>query len=92
MLQPVGYPQCILGDKFLPHLSAKSPCSAAGWQVVEEHSLGLSSIWEEQAEACSEVDGRAACADAAPFSTWKFRPGEASCRISDYIWCASRQH
>ena len=55
-------------------------------QVVEEHPLGLASLWLQRAEQRGEA-GEAG-ADAEPFTTWKFRPGEVSRRISDYIWCA----
>ena len=54
-------------------------------QVVEEHPLGLASLWSQRAEHSGEAGG--AGADAEPFTTWKFRPGEVSRRISDYIWC-----
>lgn len=55
-------------------------------QVVEEHPLGLASLWSQRAEHSGVADETGA--DAAPFTTWKFRPGEVSRRISDYIWCA----
>ena len=55
-------------------------------QVVEEHPLGLASLWSQRAETSDEADE--AGAGTAPFTTWKFRPGEVSRRISDYIWCA----
>ncbi|KAK9844188.1 hypothetical protein WJX81_007520 [Elliptochloris bilobata] len=59
--------------------------SAASCRVVAEHPLSLSSLWAEHAQPCSKADG--ACAGAGePFTTWKFRPGEESRRISDYIW------
>ena len=54
-------------------------------QVVEEHPLGLASLWSQRAEHTGEA-GEAG-ADAAPFTTWKFRPGEVSRRTSDYVWC-----
>jgi hypothetical protein len=57
-------------------------------QALEEHPLGLASIWAQQPLGAAPAAGEAAGAGAGaePFSTWKFRPGEESRRISDYIW------
>ena len=53
--------------------------------MVGEHPLGLASLWSQRAEHSSEADEAGAVAE--PITTWKFRPGDVSQRISDYIWC-----
>ncbi|EIE22477.1 DNase I-like protein [Coccomyxa subellipsoidea C-169] len=56
-----------------------SPTSSA-CQVVREHWLGLSCIWDWA--AAHSTNGSVP----APFTTWKFRPDGVSQRTIDFIW------
>ncbi|CAL8468539.1 g8079 [Coccomyxa elongata] len=56
-----------------------SPSSAA-CQVVRDHQLGLSCIWDWLAAQSSNGS------TSVPFTTWKFRPDGVSQRTIDFIW------
>ena len=65
-----------------------------GPQVVREHALGLSCLWDARGEAQAGTSGNGALpADPEeeqqrlPFTTWKFRPDGVSQRTIDFIWC-----
>lgn len=51
-------------------------------QVVRDHQLGLSCIWDWMAAHSSNGS------TSVPFTTWKFRPDGVSQRTIDFIWCA----
>lgn len=53
-------------------------------QVVRDHWLGLTCIWDSAAAASSN----GSAPPAVPFTTWKFRPDGVSQRTIDFIWCA----
>jgi hypothetical protein len=52
-------------------------------QVVRDHWLGLSCIWDWTGAQSSNGTVPA------PFTTWKFRPDGVSQRTIDFIWCVS---
>jgi hypothetical protein len=91
-LQGLALPSCAALATLAPVHRARC-ANAAGAacacrQAVEQHPLGLASIWAQQPRGLAPAAGEAAGAgaDAELFSTWKFRPSEESRRISDYIW------
>jgi hypothetical protein len=54
------------------------------WQVVRNHRLGLSCMWEWPSMEGATSNGTSPAAT--PFTTWKFRPDGVSQRTIDFIW------